>query len=174
MLLNDLEYILSKNGIQIKMFNLPPKTYNCIDFCPNRLIEEEMNYNTNKLEQEANIMYNFLNTDQKNAFHKIVNDVLNNKSGFYFVSGYGGTGKTYLWNTLVSYVRARKKIVLTVASSGVASLLLPNGRTTHSKFKIPLDIDNTSMCDIKRGTMLAELLIKISLIIWDEAIMTNR
>ena len=30
------------------------------------------------------------------------------------------------------------------------------------------------MCDIKRGTKLAKLLIQTSLIIWDEALMTNK
>lgn len=58
---------------------------------------------------------------------------------YYQDNGYGGTGKTYQWNTIVYYLRARKRIVLTVASSGVASLLLPNGRTAHSRFKIPID-----------------------------------
>ena len=57
--------------------------------------------------------------------------------------------KHFLWNTIVSYLRAQKKIVLTVASSGVASLLLPNGRTAHSRFRIPIDIDELSTCDIK-------------------------
>jgi hypothetical protein len=64
--------------------------------------------------------------------------------------------------------------VLIVASSGVASLLLPNGRTTHSRFRIPIDIDELSICDIKRGTQLANLIISTDLIIWDEALMTNR
>lgn len=64
--------------------------------------------------------------------------------------------------------------MLTVASSGVASLLLPGGRTAHSRFKIPCDLDESSVCDIKRGTMLAELVQQTSLIIWDEALMTNR
>jgi hypothetical protein len=63
---------------------------------------------------------------------------------------------------------------LTVTSSGVASLLLPNGRTAHSRFRIPIDIDDLSICDIKRGTNIAELLIITDLIIWDEALMTNR
>jgi hypothetical protein len=63
---------------------------------------------------------------------------------------------------------------LTVASSGVASLLLPNGRTTHSRFKIPVDKDELCVCDIKRGTKLAQLLIQTDLIIWDEALMTNK
>jgi len=99
---------------------------------------------------------------------------LQNNSAFYFVSGYEGTGKTFLWNTIVSYLRARKKIVLTVASSGVAALLLPNGRTAHSRFKIPLDIDDSSMCDIKRGSQLADLIVETSLIIWDEALMIGK
>lgn len=56
----------------------------------------------------------------------------------------------------------------------MASLLLPNGRTAHSRFRIPIDIDELSICDIKRGTKIAELLTQTDLIIWDEALMTNR
>ena len=82
--------------------------------------------------------------------------------------------KTFLWNCIITYLRAKRKIVLTVASSGVASLLLPNGRTAHSRFRIPIDLDELSICDIKRGTKLADLIVKTDLIIWDEALMTNR
>jgi len=53
-------------------------------------------------------------------------------------------------------------------------LLLPNGRTAHSRFRIPIDIDELSICDIKHGTKIAELLTQTDLIIWDEALMTNR
>jgi ATP-dependent DNA helicase PIF1 len=60
----------------------------------------------------------------------------------------------------------------TPASSGVASLLLPGGRTTHSRFKIPCELEETT--DIKCGTMLSELVQVASLIIWDEALMTHR
>lgn len=68
---------------------------------------------------------------------------------FYFVSGYGGTGKTFPWNCIVTYLRSQKKIVLAVASSGVASLLLPGGRTAHSRFKIPIEVDESTICHIK-------------------------
>ena len=71
-------------------------------------------------------------------------------------------------------LKIRKKIVLAVASSGVASLLLPRGRTAHSRFKIPFDITEAATCGIRRGTMLAELLQISALIIWDEAPMTHR
>jgi hypothetical protein len=174
LLLEELEEIFSRNGQQINNYNLPRRSiYHEFD-TNNRLIQEEMNYDVQYLEKEANKLYTQLNKSQKEAFHQIVESVLNNKSRFYFISGHGGTGKTFLWNTIVSYLRAQKKIVLAVASSGVASLLLPNGRTAHSRFRIPIETDDISICDIKRGTKLAKLIIETSLIIWDEALMTNK
>lgn len=174
LLLKELDIIFSKNGQQITHYNLPQYSISHDLDISNKFIEEEMNYDVENLEEEANKMYSQLKKNQKEAFHLIVNSVLNNNPKFYFVSGHGGTGKTFLWNTIVSYLRSKKKIVINVASSGVASLLLPNGRTLHSRFRIPIDIDELSMCDIKRGTNLAKLLIETSLIIWDEALMTNK
>jgi hypothetical protein len=54
-----------------------------------------------------------------------------------------------------------QKFVLIVASLSVASLLLPGGRTAHLRFKILVDIDEIAFCDIKRGTMLVELVKKL-------------
>jgi hypothetical protein len=90
------------------------------------------------------------------------------------VYGYGGTGKTFLWTTLLNYVRSQGKIALAVASSGIASLLLPRGRTPHSRFKLPLDIRQNSMCSIRKNTHLAALIQKAPLIIWDEAPVNHR
>ena len=64
--------------------------------------------------------------------------------------------------------------MLAVASSGIAALLLPGGRTPHSRFKIPLDIWENSMCSIKKSTHLSELIQQTSLIIWDEAPVNHR
>ncbi|KAJ1272975.1 hypothetical protein BS78_06G244600 [Paspalum vaginatum] len=174
LLLAELDDIFSKNGQQMAHYNLPQRSISHGIDTNNRLIQEEMNYDVQYLEEQANKLYSQLNIDQIQAFHEIVNSVLHNSPEFYFVHGHGGTSKTFLWNSIVSYLRAQKRIVLTVASSGVASLLLPNGRTAHSRFRIPVDIDELSMCDIKRGTTLAKLLIETSLIIWDEALMTNK
>ena len=58
----------------------------------------------------------------------------------FFLYGFGGTGKTFIWRTLASSLRAENQIVIIVASSGIASLLLPGGRTAHSRFKIPVPI----------------------------------
>ncbi|XP_015166583.1 ATP-dependent DNA helicase PIF1-like [Solanum tuberosum] len=97
-----------------------------------------------------------------------------NMGGFFFLYGFGGTGKTYSWKTLSAAIRSKGDVVLTVASSRIASLLLPGGRTTHSRFVIPLNITEDSTCNLKQGTPLAHLLIKTKLIIWDEAPMMHK
>nr|GEW89833.1 replication factor A protein 1 [Tanacetum cinerariifolium] len=70
----------------------------------------------------------------------------------------GRTGKTYLWNTIIALIRSQGKIVLSVASSGIASLLLPGGRTSHLRFRIPIDLDSDSCCGSDVTSDLAELI----------------
>jgi len=79
-----------------------------------------------------------------------------------------------MWKTLSTAIRSKGLIVLNVASSGIASLLLPGGKTTHSTFFIPLLINEHSTCNIPQGSFRAKLLIETNLIIWDEAPMMNR
>ncbi|XP_074373670.1 uncharacterized protein LOC141714020 [Apium graveolens] len=79
-----------------------------------------------------------------------------------------------MWNTIISNLRSRSKIVLPVATASIAALLMPNGRTTHSRFHIPIDVTTESTCEIRHGSQLAKLLLKTSLIIWDEAPMANK
>ncbi|GJV25872.1 ATP-dependent DNA helicase PIF1-like protein [Tanacetum coccineum] len=86
----------------------------------------------------------------------------------------GGTGKTFLYKTIITRLRSERKIVLSVASSGIASLLLPAGRTAHSRFVIPLELLENSTCGIKQNTHLVELMQEVELIIWDEAPMTQK
>lgn len=173
-LLDDLTNLFAKNGAKIRDYNLPHRSNPSQTICGNRLIQEELSYDLEDLLSQSEEYVSSLNSEQLHAFNCITDAVLNGKPGLFFVSGYGGTCKTYLWNAIVSFIRAQKKIVLTVASSGVASLLLPGGRTAHSRFKIPCDIDDDTVCDIKRGSMLAELIESTSLVIWDEALMTHR
>ncbi|CAN6920629.1 unnamed protein product, partial [Brassica oleracea] len=71
-------------------------------------------------------------------------------------------------------IRCRGDIVLNVASSGIASLLLPGGRTAHSRFGIPLNPDDFSSCTMEPGTDQANLVKESSLIIWDGAPMMGK
>ncbi|GKA77541.1 hypothetical protein Tco_0784002 [Tanacetum coccineum] len=88
--------------------------------------------------------------------------------------GCGGTGKTYLWRTIISRIRLTGKVVLSVASSGIASLLLPGGRTSHSRFRIPIDLDKDLCCAIDVTSDLSELIKVAELIIYDEAPLQHR
>ncbi|XP_074267172.1 uncharacterized protein LOC141590478 [Silene latifolia] len=117
---------------------------------------------------------NMLNAQQKTAFDVIVSHVKEEKPGAFFIDGPGGTGKTFLYNALYAEVRLMGKIVLPTATSGIAAANLPSGRTTHSRFKLPLDTDASLTCDVPKQGSLAALIRETSLIIWDEASMAKK
>ncbi|XP_031120314.1 uncharacterized protein LOC116023453 [Ipomoea triloba] len=81
---------------------------------------------------------------------------------------------TFVWKALSAKIRAQGDVVLNVASSGIASLLLLGGRTAHSRFAIPIAVTEDSTCNISQGSDLAQLLITTKLIIWDEAPMMHK
>jgi ATP-dependent DNA helicase PIF1 len=84
-----------------------------------------------------------LTDEQRSVHNKIMESVGSDDSGFFFLYGYGGTRKTFIWKTLSATVRSKGLIVLNVASSGVAALQLPGGKTVHSMLTIPIEINVT-------------------------------
>jgi ATP-dependent DNA helicase PIF1 len=58
--------------------------------------------------------------------------------------------------------------------SGVAASIMPGERTTHSHFKIPINIDEGGYCTFTKQSGTVKLLREASLILWDEALMTKR
>ena len=93
----------------------------------------------------------------------------------FFVDGQAGSGKTFLYQTICAKLRSDRKIVLCVASSGIAALLLPGGRTAHSMFKIPIgDLLPDSILPIRKQSDHAEMIQQAVAIIWDEAAMQHK
>ncbi|XP_074336762.1 uncharacterized protein LOC141673934 [Apium graveolens] len=80
----------------------------------------------------------------------------------------------YSTNRLIEEETGEGKIVLPIASSGIAATLLPGGRTSHSRFHIPLKLDHCSVAGIKHGSDIAELIKNTIFVIWDEAPMQHR
>ncbi|XP_072054806.1 uncharacterized protein [Arachis hypogaea] len=115
-----------------------------------------------------------LTDEQKKVFDTIMETMNNGQGDVFFQYGYGGTGKTFVWKTLVTAIRSKGQIVLLVVSSGITFLLLPGGRTSHLWFAIPINLDEFSTCNIKQNSALADLIIRAKLIIWDEAPIVNR
>ena len=123
MLLDKLAVIFTKNGHSITDHNLPLKTVRHTDSCQVDMISDELCQDFENLIQTSEMLCGKLNEGQKNAFSVIVQRVRDGKPGLFFVSGFGGTGKTFLWNAIVSYLRGHKRIVLTVASSDRKSVV---------------------------------------------------
>nr|GEZ40429.1 ATP-dependent DNA helicase PIF1-like [Tanacetum cinerariifolium] len=124
----------------------------------NGLVSDELKYDKDKLRVEHRRLYTTLTSEQKGIYKTLIDVVNGEKEGMFFVYGYGGTGKTYLYKTLSAVLRSKTKIVLNVASSGIATLLLEGGRTAHSRFAIPINIVDDSMCHIAADSDLTELI----------------
>ncbi|GKC10883.1 ATP-dependent DNA helicase PIF1-like protein [Tanacetum coccineum] len=133
----------------------------------NRMIREAMDFDIKTSKIEHDQLHSLLNLEQRVIYNHVIQSVHNKSGQFYFVYGPGGTGKTFLYKTIISRLRSERQIVLAVASSGIASLLLLGGQTAHSRFVIPLKLVENSTCGIKQNTHLAELLQQVQLIIWD-------
>jgi DNA replication protein DnaC len=116
-----------------------------------------------------------LNIEQRDAFDRIYQSTCTYDGKSYFLHGPGGTGKTFVYNTLCHRLRADNDIVLCVASSGIASLLLPGGHTAHSTFCIPVEtLCEDSICQIDKKSKQADMLRRVRLVIWDEAVTQHR
>ncbi|KAI7943612.1 hypothetical protein MJO28_011140 [Puccinia striiformis f. sp. tritici] len=114
------------------------------------------------------------NKSQKLFYNRIKRLLLNAKAEIFYLDGPGGTGKTFLLNTIIDYALTKAVPFISVASSGVAALLLKNGQTAHSAFKIPIDTAPNSECPIDEDTILATQLTASRLIIWDEIVTIHK
>ena len=165
--LQDIENILKSNNKSLKMFpefnffNQDNIDSNNEEFIYNTVIEK------NKFEKN----FISLTQEQKYAFEAINNDVKTNnfESKLFFIDGFGGSGKTYFYNTVLPALRSEGYIAMALASSGIASLLLDGGRTAHFRLKIPMKCTEETTCDIKQNSKLANLIQNTKLFIWDEA-----
>jgi hypothetical protein len=173
--LDQLNCYLLSNGKSLKDFpNMPlPKEHmpeiNNSNNNLNQLIwEERSSYNTAQL---RNILHNNisqLNTEQHIIYNTVMHAIEHSSSECFFIDGPGGTGKTFLYNTILAKIRLYGEIALPVASSGIAALLIDGGRTAHSRFKIPIKLNESSTCNISQGSKETHLINMAKLFIWDE------
>jgi hypothetical protein len=130
-------------------------------------VEEYIQLVTTHMEQ--------LTPEQQTNFD-IINAVIDSRAEpqLYFIDGPGGTGKTFLSNTLIEHIRGQQKPVVVVASSGIASIVLHQGHTAHSAFNIPITITNKATCFLTRRSILGQAVINATAIFWDESPMLHK
>ena len=161
-------------GTCLEKFGLPTHDmHDRIQKIP-KVIQDEL-FHVDSQRNVSELKCQSLNRDQQDAFHtvmKAVNDQ-NYPQRMFFLNAPGGYGKTFHIEALLYTVRAMGKIALAVASSGIAAELLEGGRTAHSQFKIPIPVNETSVCSIYLQSDDAKLLQKTDLIIWDEIMMSD-
>ncbi|XP_063949879.1 uncharacterized protein LOC135152724 [Daucus carota subsp. sativus] len=145
--LAEIDDLLRSIGKSLKNFpQLPQPPSSYLNHGSNNLIIEETSYNIAEMKAENEKLLETMNEEQSHVYNAILHSVHNKEGGLFFVYGSGGCGKTYLWRSLISKLRSEGEIVLPVASSGIAATLLPGGRTAHSRFKIPIVLDEFSLC----------------------------
>ncbi|XP_074342440.1 uncharacterized protein LOC141679997 [Apium graveolens] len=146
--LTEIEKLLNDIGKSLRNFpDMPFPGDAFFSNSENKLILEETSYNIEELKRIHARNHSLLNDEQKIVYESILDNINQKKE---------------------------HKIVLHVASCGIDVVLLPGGRTAHSRFHIPLKLDEHCFAGLRHGTDIFELLQQTDLIIWDEAPMQHR
>ncbi len=161
-----VEDILRLHGKSYHDFNLP----NLSSREPTRI------YNAEEERRKEERLKSSLNTELI-IFYSIMSAIREvekaNNYNYFFLDGPAGSGKTFLYNTLMSVLRGEHKTVIPVALTGIAATLVSGGRIYHSQFKLPIKLKENSTFNIRHNFENAKLLKNAFLIIWDESTMAT-
>ncbi|XP_027082486.1 uncharacterized protein [Coffea arabica] len=168
----DINKSLEQMGKNVNDYHLVPDDF--ILSHDERLTREIQSELSIQFTEQDLLLPSQLNIGQRYAYDVILQEVFSFGNTSFFVDGPGGTGKTFLYRSILATLRSQGFVAIVVASSGVAASILPGGRTAHSRFKIPLDISASKVCHISKQSSVSKLIIMAKLILWDEASMAKR
>ncbi|GJY61441.1 DNA helicase, partial [Tanacetum coccineum] len=115
--LYELEGCLNHCSKSLTDFGIRPPPEHLMSVLRNRLLMEEKSY-----DREKDRLLPKLNDKQRHIYNLIMDACFHNNQELVFVYGHGGTGKTFLWKTIIYALRSERKIVLAVASYLIISL----------------------------------------------------
>jgi hypothetical protein len=111
--------------------------------------------------------------EQSDALNTIIASIgSNNGINVFAVLASAGCGKTVFANGLAASVRSRGGVVMSVAASALAAMLLTMGSTAHSQFHIPIPANEYSICSLSAEERSQLKLADV--IIWDECSMIHQ
>jgi tRNA(Met) C34 N-acetyltransferase TmcA len=101
-----------------------------------------------------------LTLEQNEIYHQVMQTVDNGVGEIFFLDAPRGTGKAFLITLILEATRSRNNIALALASSGIAAILLPGGRTAHSALKLSskMQFIETPTCNISKPSGIKNLL----------------
>ena len=172
--LHELKQLFQASETDMAKFGLPEPDNRPTNLRISREMQEEVYNNIEELQEHAESSISKLNAGQKKVFDAI-KDAVEGNGGVFSIDAPGGTGKTFVLTTLLSYVRSKGKIGFAMATSGIAATLLPGGRTVHNRLKVPIKLHETSELNGgKTKGPIAELIKKTDLMIIDEVTMGSK
>lgn len=115
----EIENYLKQNNMSLSHFKDMPLP-DVQQLITNRLIDEETLYDVNVENDKIKEKIPLMNVAQKHIYDLIMKTIDNKKSDIFFIDGPGGTGKSFLFNTILNKIRSEGKIAIAVASSGIA------------------------------------------------------
>jgi len=177
-----IERYLLSNGRTMDEFSLPLPNNPLINdpdraldafFFPNNVNSDELDetLDTSALER-AN-----LNAEQNTFFNMIRNAVFDSNSvnKYFYLSGDGGTGKTFLLNYVLYQLRSLNLKVLPTASTGIASTkFYAGGMTFHSAFRFGINVEPGKLPLVRFDSFFGRRIIECNVIIIDEITMLNK
>ena len=186
MVILDIQQRLQSWDKDLKTFRLPeptPEELDQIHFDERNtlpiVIREELNFDIKELEGMLKERVELFTDEQKDVFDTVLEAVREEKPLAMFIDARGGTGKTFVLNTILAAVRCIEpekggSVALATGTTGIAANLLHLGRTVHSRFKADLSPHVESMCNIDAKSVLADLIRMAKIIIVDECSMQHR
>ena len=166
---------MARTGKKLEDYGLPlPQKVDKTLF-QNRDLLRERAYDAATERQKADSKRACMYEAQAQAYEEVLGYIDSSQPACMFIDGPGGTGKTYLYEALLHAVRGRGEIAIACAWSGIAAILLPGGRTCHSRFGLPVPLPRDSVTSsIAAQSSRAEVLRQARLIVWDEAPMAPK
>lgn len=166
--LRSIQHTLADGGKGLVDFGLPEPPQEDVNNLP-REVQDELAYDVQ--EQAAILQHHvpLLNQKQREFYEWVKSALDEGRAVRGYLDGPAGTGKTFVYEALLAYVRSQGKVALPMAFSGIAATLLPGGRTLHSRTKLPVPIPSSDCkCNVSAQSGLAELLRRADLKLIDE------
>ena len=170
-----LEEKLAQHEMDLASFSLPaPVVSQPVIAKELAVIQAELNYDRQEQRRDAMEKLQNFNEEQRVFFDAVMKTINNEDGGLFFLDAPGGTGKTYLLNGILSAVRSDGYIATATALSAVASKLLTGGSTLHSKLKVPIKIQEDSLCNFTKNSAVGKMMTMAKVLIIDEVSMGDR
>ena len=142
-----------------------------------RELQEEVNRRIDLSNENPDERIQMMNSGQRKLLDEVIESVTKHQGRLFAVDAPGGTGKTFTISTLLDKLRKDGHIAVSTAYTGIAAILLPGGRTLHSRLKVPVGdllTEETILPITGHKNLTRKLFEETDLLVIDEFTMTEK